>query len=463
MFLSRFGIRRPLMVFMIFVGVIVLGMISLANLKIDLFPEMNFPMIAVITNYSGVGPKEIESMVTRPIEGVLTTVTDVKNVTSKTLEELSVVMMEFEWGTDMDTAATNAREKLDLVKRALPDGIANPMIFKFDPSMMPVLFLGVSGTHQGLDELRTLAEDTICQRLARINGVAVASADGGLTREIQIRLYRHRIEGMGLSLEQLKMALQTANVDLPAGHLRIGTTDYIVRTTGQFKTVREIGDIVVGNVHGVSIRLKDVADVRDDFQEKTSIVKINGQQGVLVQVQKASSSNTVQVVQRVRKELKKMEADLPPGVKIATIMDSAEQIEKSIGTVMQEVLVGGVLAVILILLFLGNWRSTIIVSLAIPISIIATFALLYFSKMTLNIATLGGLALGVGRLVDDAIVELENIYRHMQAGERPREASLLGASEVGNAVIAATITTVVVFVPIFFTSGLAGIIFKPMA
>jgi HAE1 family hydrophobic/amphiphilic exporter-1 len=463
MFLSRFGIHRPLMVFMIFVGVIVLGMISLANLKIDLFPEMNFPMIAVITSYPGVGPKEIESMVTKPIEGVLATVTDVKNVNSKALQELSVVMMEFEWGTDMDAAATNTREKLDLVKQALPDGIQNPMIFKFDPSMMPVLFLGVSGAQQGLDELRTLAEDTICQRLARINGVAVAAAAGGLQREIQIRLYRNRLEGMGISLEQLKGALAAANLDLPGGHLKIGDTDYIVRTNGVFKTVSQIGAVVIANQRGVPIRLKDVAEIKDDFEEKTSVVKINGRPGVLVQIQKASSSNTVQVVQRVRVELKRLQADLPPGVKIVTIMDAADEIEKSINTVKQEVVLGGVLAVILILVFLGNWRSTFIISLAIPISIIATFALLYFNKMTLNIVTLGGLALGVGRLVDDAIVVLENIYRHMQAGERPREASLLGASEVSNAVIAATVTTIVVFVPIFFVSGLAGIIFKPMA
>jgi len=461
--LSRFGIQRPLMVFMIFVGVIVLGMISLQNLKIDLFPEMNFPMIAVITNYSGVGPQEIESMVTKPIEGIVSTVTDVKNVNSKALQELSVVMLEFEWGTDMSEAATNVREKLDLIKRFLPDGIDNPMIVKFDPSMMPVMFLGVSGKNRGLDELRTLAEDTIAQRLARINGVAVASTAGGLQREIQIRLNRNRIEGTGLSLDQIMGSLRAANLDLPGGHLKIGQTDYIVRSTGQFTEVGEIAGIVVGNQQGVPIRLQDVAEVRDDFKEKTSVLKVNGEAGVLVQVQKASSANTVQVAQRVRKELKKMQADLPVGVAVTTIMDSAEEIENSINSVKREVLVGGALAIFLILLFLGNWRSTFIVSLAIPISIISTFALLYFANMTLNIATLGGLALGVGRLVDDAIVVLENIYRHMAAGERPREASLLGAMEVSNAVVAATITTIVVFVPIFFVTGLAGIIFKPMA
>ncbi len=463
MFLSRFGIRRPLTVFMIFVGVIVLGMISLQNLKIDLFPEMNFPMIAVVTNYSGVGPQEIESMVTKPIEGILSTVTDVKNVTSKSLQELSVVLLEFEWGTDMDAAATNAREKLDLIKRYLPDGIDNPMIIKFDPSMMPVVFLGVSGENRGLDELRTIAEDTIAQRLARINGVALVSTAGGLIREIQIRLHRNRIEGRGLSLGQVQGALAAANLDSPGGHLKIGTMDYIVRTTGQYRTVAEIADTIVGTPRGVPIRLRDVADVRDDYQEKTSVLRINGKPGVLVQVQKASSSNTVQVAQRVRAELKKLQADLPPGVEVTTIMDSAEEIEGSINTVKQEVLIGGVLAILMILIFLGNWRSTLIVSVSIPISIVATFSLLYFAHMTLNIATLGGLALGVGRLVDDAIVVLENIYRHLQAGERPREASLLGASEVGNAVIAATTTTIVVFVPILFVSGLAGIIFKPMA
>lgn len=463
MFLSRFGIRRPLTVFMIFVGVIVLGMISLRSLKIDLFPEMNFPMIAIITSYSGVGPQEMESMVSKPIEAIVSTVTDVKNVTSKSLQEVSVVMLEFDWGTNMDTAGNNVREKLDLVKRMLPDGVDNPMIFKFDPSMMPVMYLGVSSADRGLDELRTLAEDKICQRLARINGVAVAGATGGLEREIQIRLDRNRMESAGLSLDQVKMGLMAANLDKPGGHLKIGATDYIVRTTGLYKTVAEINDTVVGNLRGVPVRLRDIAEVKDDYIERTANIRVNSKPGVLISIQKASSSNTVQVVQRIRKELVKLKADLPAGVEMITIHDSAETIEASINSVYNEVIIGGVLAVILILLFLGNWRSTVIVSLAIPISIISTFALLYFANMTLNIATLGGLALGVGRLVDDAIVVLENIYRHMQAGERPREASLLGAIEVGNAVIAATITTIVVFVPIFFVTGLAGIIFKPMA
>ncbi len=463
MFLSRFGIRRPLTVFMIFTAVLVLGLISLQNLKIDLFPEMNFPMVAVVTNYAGVGPQEIESMVTKPIEGILSTVTDIKNVHSKSLQELSVVMLEFDWGADMEAASINTREKLDLVRRFLPEGIDNPMIIKFDPSMMPVMFLAVSSPDRGLDDMRTLAEDTIAQRLARINGVALVSAAGGLEREIQVRLDRGRLEGTGLSLEQIKMALAAANLDLPGGHLKIGATDFLVRTTGQFQTVEEIAATVVASPRGVPVRLRDVAEVKDDYIENTSVLSINGKPGVLVQIQKASAANTVQVAQRVRQELAKLQADLPTGVAISTIFDSAEHIEMSINGVKQEVLIGGLLAVFLILLFLGNWRSTLIVSLAIPISIVATFALLYFAGMTLNIATLGGLALGVGRLVDDAIVVLENIYRHMQAGERPREASLLGAAEVSNAVIAATITTIVVFVPILFVTGLAGIIFKPMA
>jgi len=463
MFLSRFGIRRPLTVFMIFIGVIVLGLISLRSLKIDLFPEMNFPMVAIITSYSGVGPQEMESMVSKPIEAIVSTVTDVKNVTSKSLQEVSVVMLEFDWGTNMDTAGNNVREKLDLVKRMLPDGVENPMIFKFDPSMMPIMYMGVSSADRGLDELRTLADDKICQRLARINGVAVAGATGGLEREIQIRLDRNRLEGAGLSVDQVMMGLRAANLDKTGGHLKIGATDYIVRTTGLYQTVAEIGDTVVSNLRGVPIRLKDIAEVKDDYIERTAAIRVNGKPGVLISIQKASSSNTVQVAQRIRKELIKLKADLPAGVDIITIHDSAETIEASINSVYSEVVIGGVLAIILILLFLGNWRSTVIVSLAIPISIISTFALLHFANMTLNIATLGGLALGVGRLVDDAIVVLENIYRHMQAGERPREASLLGASEVGNAVIASTVTTIVVFVPIFFVTGLAGIIFKPMA
>ncbi len=463
MFLSRFAIKRPLMVFMIFVGVIVLGLISLQNLKVDLFPEMDFPMVVVVTSYSGVGPQEIESMVTEPLEKILATVTAVKNVSSKSLQEMSVVMLEFEWGTDMSAAAQDMREKIDLVSKYLPDGVDKPMIIKFDPSMMPIMFMGVSGKNQGLDELRTVAEDTIGKRVERIEGVAMSTVTGGLQREIQVHINRNALEGRGLSIQQVMSMLAAANLNSPGGHIKTGDKDYIVRVIGQFKTVEDIGQTVIGNQRGVPIRLRDIAEVKDDFQETTSVVRINGKAGVLLQIQKESSANTVELAGKVRKELEKLRPDLPPGVEVVKIMDQSEFIGSSINNVKNAAVEGAILAVFFILLFLGNWRSTFIISLAIPISVIATFALLYFGKLTLNMATMGGLALGIGRLVDDAIVVLENIYRHMQAGERPREASLLGAIEVGNAVIAATITTIIVFVPIFFTTGLAGVIFKPMA
>ncbi|MBN1595643.1 efflux RND transporter permease subunit, partial [candidate division FCPU426 bacterium] len=259
MFLSRFGIRRPLTVFMIFIGVIVLGLISLQNLRIDLLPEMDFPMIAVVTTYSGVGPQEMESMVTLPMEKMLATATDVRTVSSKSLQEISVVMLEFEWGTDMSEAAANVREKVDLIKRWLPEGVENPMIIKFDPSMMPIMFMGISGKDRGLDFLRTYAEDKIAKRLERINGVASATVMGGLEREIQVRVDRLALEGRQLSLTQVMGALAAANLDLPGGHLKLGDKDYIVRVVGQFKTVEEISKVVVGSQRGVPIYLKDVA------------------------------------------------------------------------------------------------------------------------------------------------------------------------------------------------------------
>ena len=463
MFLPEFAVRRPVTVFMIFIGVVVLGIISFQQLNIDLMPDVSFPEIFVVTTYSGVGPSEMENMVTKPLEMALSAVKDVNNVHSYSFEGISALMLEFEWGIDMNLAAMDVREQIDMIRGRLPEGVENPVIIKFDPSMMPILFLGISSETRNPAELRYLADEIIESRLEKLEGVAAAQPYGGLEREIKVDLNRSRLEGLGISVDQIISAIGASNLDLAGGHLKFGRSDFLVRTTGQFTKPRQLENLTIANHQGRSIYLKDVAVVKDDFKEKTSETRIGGRPGVWMMVQKESRANIVKVADRAKDALEGIKKDLPQDVKIEVILDFSTFIKRSVRNVQRAALEGGGLAIIIVLLFLRNISSTLIISMALPISVVATFILLYFGNMTLNIATMGGLALGIGRVVDDAIVVLENIFRHRTLGERPKEASMIGASEVSTAVLAVTVTTIIVFVPILFVKGLAGMMFRPMA
>ena len=462
MFLPKFAVRRPVMVSMIFLIFIILGVISFALLPIDLFPDIDLPMVMVVAGYEGAGPSEIENMVAKPMENALAATKNLKNIYSYSLEEACVVIAEFEWGSDMDVAAADVREKVDMIRAILPEGVESPSVIKFDPSMMPIMFLGVSGESRTPAELRYYAEEIIQPRIERLDGVAAAFPIGGLEREIKVEIDRARLEALELSVNQVIAAIGASNLDLPAGHLKFGQKDFLVRTTGQFTDPSQLENVVISNHQGVPIRLKDVATIRDDFKERTSVVRVGGASAIAMLVQKESQANTVTVADMVKKTLASVGRELPEDTKINLVWDSSEYIKKSVGNVERSALEGGLLAIIIILIFLRSFSSTLIISVAIPVSVVVTFALIYFGEMTLNITTLGGLALGIGRLVDDAIVVLENIFRHRQRGERPAEAAVVGASEVSTAVLAATATTIIVFVPIFFVKGMVGILFRPM-
>jgi HAE1 family hydrophobic/amphiphilic exporter-1 len=424
---------------------------------------MSFPMSIVIVQYTGAGPNEIESMVSKPMETVLSTTKDLKNITSYSIEGMSAIMLEFDWDKNMDFASLDIREKIDMVRSRLPDGTENPMIVKFDPSMMPVLMLSVTSKTRKLSDLRYFAEEVIQPRLERLNGVAAATPNGGLTREIHVKINRSALESRGLSLQQVTGMIGAANLTLPGGHIRTQSSDFIVRTIGQFSKVDEFKNVVISNQGGTPVYLRDIAVVEDSFEEKTSEVRVNGSPSVMVQVQKASRTNTVQVADTVKKALKLIQKELPDDITLEIIMDSSMYIKQSINQVQKSALEGAFLSIIIILLFLRSISSTLLVSTAIPLSVITAFILMYFGKMNLNMATLGGLALGIGRLVDDAIVVIESIYRHRKAGESLEDAAVNGTSEVALAVLASTITTISVFVPILFVTGMAGIMFKPMA
>ncbi len=459
--LSDMSIRRPVTTIMCVLIVILLGVVSLSNLALDLLPDISFPMAIVSIDYQGAGPQEVEELITQPVESVLGTVSNIKSVSSVSSEGNSTVMAEFNSGTNMDLATLDMREKVDLVKAALPEGISTPFILKLDPTMIPVIELAVSnGGDQA--ELKNLVDDKIVPRIERIEGVASVQTYGGMDREIRVGVYPEKLKGYNLSLSQIVQALRMENLNLPGGNVEDGNKRYILRTTGEFESVRDIENIPITLPAGGIIRLKDVADIEDTFKEVTSSMTMNGKASIDITVNKESTANTVQVARRINKELERMKQEYS-NIRIETIVDTSSYIQKAINNVAQIAVIGGLLAIAVLYLFLRNFRTTFIIGAAIPISIIATFSLIYFNGLTLNMMSLGGLALGVGMLVDNSIVVLENIFRYRQEGYGRLDAASSGSGEIAMAVIASTLTTVAVFAPIVFVKGIAAEFFREMA
>ena len=458
----RASLKNPVALFMFCIGIILVGMIAFADLAIDLFPDISLPVITVQTEYEGASPQDIEMSITRPIEKRVTRIQNVRYVSSRSREGVSNVTIEFYWGTDLNVASNDIQQSINQILDRLPDGSKLPVIRKFDPSQMPVISISVSGP---MDEyrLRELAEDFIAPRLESLKGVASATAWGGRVREVQVDVDRVKLEGNNLSLDRISQAVRTGHMDLPGGSLKTAEKAYGVRTLGRTENLKDIEEIVVTTQKGVPVLVRDVAKVRDGFQDRDSIASISGTKGVMLNVLKQIGGNTVSVVDAVLKALPQIQKEVPKGIRLQVVSDQSTFIRKSIKNLQHEAIIGALMAVIIILIFLGSGTSTLIISTAIPISIISTFVLLYFGKFTLNIMTLGGLALGVGRLVDDAIVVLENINRHVDQGESPQDASYVGAKEVSRPVIAATITSVVVFIPLAFVKGVAALLFVQMA
>lgn len=460
--LIKGSLDNPVARFMVTVGIMVLGVISFTNLAIDLLPEITSPVAGVVTNYRGATPEDIETAVTRLIEKTVSRIQGVRSVASYSREGVSLVTLQFNWGTDLDAASIDMQQNVAAMANDLPDGAERPIIIKFDPSQIPVVTLGLQGS---MDErrLRELAEDYIAPRLETVPGVADADVAGGRVREIQVEVDRGKLEGAGLSLEDVVQTVKKGNLDLPGGSIKTGTRDINIRTLGRSREFERLGDIVIRHQRGTPVRIKDVAQVKDSFEDPTSIALINGSRGLFIPVRKQPGSNTVEVADGALKELARLRRDLPPDVQLFVVSDQSTYIRRSIQNLRHEAYVGAVLSALVVFLFLGNLRSTLIISLAIPTSIVTTFVLLYFGGMTLNIMTLGGLALGIGRLVDDSIVVLENIHRRMQNREEPYEAAYKGAMEVSRPVIAATVTSVIVFLPIAFIHGVAALLFSQMA
>ncbi|MGI6144479.1 MAG: efflux RND transporter permease subunit [Clostridia bacterium] len=460
--LTDLSVRRPVTIAMIFLMVILLGVVSLNKLNPDLFPELDLPMALVMTSYQNVGPEEIENLITRPLEGTIGTVNGLKNIQSLSQQGSSLIFVEFAWGTDMNFAVTQMRDKIELISTYFPSEADKPMIIKMDPNMMPLMVMGISGDSD-LATLDKIATDVIQPGLEKVEGVASVSISGGVKREIRISAIPQRLQAYGVSLEQIINQLRLENRNASVGSIEEGLKEQMLRVVGEFSSVQDIEDMQIPLTTGGYVRLAELARVEDTVKDNNQFVYMNGEPCIQVAIQKQTDANTVRVSEGVKEALAKLQQDLPQNLKVNVAMDQADYIRLSLDQVKSNALSGAALAILILFLFLRNIRSTLIIGTAIPISILATFTLLYLGGLTLNIITLGGLALGVGMMVDNAIVVLENIYRYRQEGHSRSEAAKKATDEIGLAVTASTLTTIVVFVPIVYVEGLASQVFRPMA
>jgi len=458
----RESVHRPVLTSMIMLIIIVLGSMSLSRLQVDLLPNIELPTITVRTQYEGADPIVMERLVTQILEEIIATVPNVVEMTSQSYEGNSRITVTFGWDTDIDTVALDVLATIEDEISELPDNIVRPRISKFDVNSFPVVILGISSQLDPV-ELTQIIEEQIRYRFGRISGVAQVDPWGGFNREVRIELDPHKVNALNLSLNDILDSIRHANLDLPAGKIRQGRYQVTLRTPAEFTNLTQIRQIPIAHRDNTVITLGQVAEVKDTYEKLTRIIRINGEQGVRIAIRKQSHANTVEVSQQILAEIETLNETFPQ-LKIIPVINQGNFIERSITNVAHSILYGGSLAILILLFFLRNLRSTLVISTAIPISIFATFTLLYLNGFTLNLMSLGGLALGVGMMVDSSVVVLENTFRHQQEyGESPTDAAIAGANEVASAVIAGMITTLVIFLPLILITGVSGILFQELA
>ena len=461
MSIPRLAIHRPVTMFMISAVVTLLGIISLSRLPVDLMPEFEQPTLNVRTSYAGVGPLEIEELITRPMEQAVSAVPGITRVESSSSEGNSQIRLNFEWGSDLSEAADEVRTRVDRMRNRLPEDADPPTIFKFDSNQLPVLQIGIEGDYDPVT-LREVAQNEIAPRFERVDGVAAVTVNGGVRREIHVDLSKEKITALNLSVSQVVNALRSENQNTPLGEIYQGDSTFLVRSQGQFQSIEDIKNMVVMTRQAVPVYLRDIAEVSDTTEQRRSFMRINGKPGIQLQVQKQSGKNTVAVARAVRVEVDRVNKEVP-GVRMIVTQDNSVFIQRAIDNVQEHALVGGILVVLIIFAFLRDVRSTLIVCTSIPVSVIGTFALLYFGGFTLNTMTFGGLALGIGMIVDAAIVVLENTHRHLHMGKDKMTAAIEGSEEVWSAILASTLTHIAVFIPLLFLSGTASIMFTQLS
>ncbi len=455
------SVKRPVTTILIFIGLMVIGLYSLVQLPVDLYPEIELPFVTVMTTYPGASASDIESNVTRPIEDVLNSVSNLKDLTSTSSDGLSVIFLNFEYGSNLDEAINDIRSNLNFITRILPEEAEDPTIIKFNSSMMPIIFYAVTAS-ESYEGLEKILDEKIVNPLNRIEGIGNVSLTGVPGRRIYIDVDPRKMEAYNLTVEQIGGVLRAENLNIPAGYLEMGQTDYPLRIQGEFPESDILKNIVVSSFAGNTVYLKDVAEVRDTIRDSKLDTKINGKKGMGLFVQKQSGGNTVQVTKEVEQALEELKKDLPPDVKIELLFSSASFIKDSINNLTETLMYAGIFVVLVVLFFLGRWRATFIVILTIPVSLIVAFIYLFISDASINIISLVSLSIAIGMVVDDAIVVLENITRHIERGSRPREAAIYATNEVWLAVIVTTLTVVAVFFPLTFVEGLTGVLFKQL-
>ena len=459
--LVSLSVRRPVGVIMIVLAIIALGIVSVRNLAVDLFPEIDLPIAVVATTYDDAAPEEVENLVSKPIENAVSSVEGIEDIQVQSSEDSSLVVMMFKNGTDLDQALLDVRERVDQTADMLPDRAEAPSIMRFSPDELPVMWVGLTG--KDTEALSDIAEDDVVPYFERQEGVASVSAEGTKEREIELTLDEAALEENGVSSQEVMEAISNANQSASVGSIEKGSQDLQVRVTGEFDSVEEVRQTVIQSESEAVVHVEDIAEVKDTVKEDDSSTLVNGDSSVVLSVMKKSDANTVDVANNINDGLDKMNDELPEGAELDVVIDTSEFIQDSIDSVIKNILIGGAISLLVLLLFLKSIRATIVIGFSIPIAIISTFALMYFTGNTLNVLTLGGLALGIGMMVDSSIVILENIYSYRQRGYSLFDAATKGAAELTPAVIASTTTTLVVFLPIVYVEGIASDLFTPLA
>lgn len=455
------AVKRPIMTTLCFVAVAILGLFSLSTLPIDLYPDVETNTIMVMTSYAGASAQDIEQNVTRPLENALNSVNDLKHITSKSRENISVITLEFEYGKDIDVLTNDVRDKLDMVKSSLPDNAENPIIFKFSSDMIPIVMLSVQAT-ESMPGLYKILDESVANPLARISGVGSVSISGAPKREIHVYADPQRLEAYNLTIEAISAVIANENRNIPGGSFDIGSDTYSLRVQGEFTSSDQLKNLVVGSRDGKNIYLSDVAVIDDSLEERAQQTYNDGEKGAMIVIQKQSGANSVEISNKVLKMLPSLQKRLPSDVKLGIIVDTSDNIRNTIASLVETVLYALLFVVIVVFTFLGRWRATLIITITIPISLIASFIYLAITGNSLNIVSLSALSISIGMVVDDAIVVLENVTTHIERGSDPKQAAVHGTNEVAVSVIASTLTLIAVFFPLTLVTGMTGVLFRQL-
>ena len=461
MSIYRKAVNNPVTTALVFVALALFGVYSLINISIDRFPKFDANVILVMSSYPGASAEDIENNLSKLLENSLNGVSDLKNITSNSKENISIVALEFNEGVDIDVATNDVRDKLDAVNSQLPDGASMPMIFKFSLDEMPIMIMAATAD-ESLSALGKILDDQVATPLARVSGVGTVSVAGAPEREIQVYCDPNKLEAYGLTISTISNIIAYENKNIPSGSLDVGSNSYTIRVEKEFDDPSQMEDIVVGYSAGKAVYLRDVARVEDSIQEKYQEAYINGKPGAQIIIQKQTDANAVSVIKGVKKEMKKIVKTLPADIQVTTVMDGSTNIINSINSLKETILVTFLIVMLVVYLFLGRWRATFIIILSIPISLLASLMYLFATGNTLNIISMSALSLAIGMVVADAIVVLENISTHLERGAKPKEAAVHATQEVGISVIASTLTMLCVFMPLTMINGMAGVMFKQL-